>query len=129
MYADVQGHLDKLSNDTMSLRSLARLVRGVPLASSEQPLLDTCNATTPLRVPLTDLLLPSNSLLSWLQSCQQSLWLAAPKRKVGLPVRCTDLGVLGLPRFVLLMQVSPHRRGMRNAGKHQKIVPVVSRCR
>lgn len=29
----------------------------------------------------------------------------------------------------MVMQVSPHRRGMRNAGKHQKMVPVMSRCK
>ncbi|KAL0039570.1 hypothetical protein WJX77_002167 [Trebouxia sp. C0004] len=46
------------------------------------------------------------SLDSWLECWQDSSWLAVPKKKV-----------------------SPHRRGMRNAGKHQKLVPVVARCK
>ena len=128
--AEIQDPSSESSTGTMALRSLARLYRSAQLGSSEGSLLSICTPTLALRAPGTDLAVPSKPLLSWLQSCRDSLWLAAPKRKVGLSIqRRSDNGGAHLAQSAVLLQVSPHRRGMRNAGKHQKMVPVVSRCK
>ncbi|KAL0045433.1 hypothetical protein WJX82_006494 [Trebouxia sp. C0006] len=94
----------------MALRNLTCTLIGLlqPVATGSRQVLSGHQlASTTSGIPqITETLQPRWSLDSWLKSWQNSSWLAVPKKKV-----------------------SPHRRGMRNAGKHQKLVPVVARCK
>lgn len=92
---------------TMSLRSLARLFNRIqPAARSTQAVGSHQAASLSPQFDSTEPLNWRWSLNNWLQSWQESSWLAVPKKKI-----------------------SPHRRGMRNAGKYQRYIPVVARCK
>ncbi|KAL3143505.1 hypothetical protein ABBQ38_002310 [Trebouxia sp. C0009 RCD-2024] len=90
----------------MTSRCLARLFEQARLAAVLQYSHISPAASLPGRIDIAEQLKWRWSPDAWWRRWQESLWLAVPKKKV-----------------------SPHRRGMRNAGKHRKMVPVMSRCK
>lgn len=103
-----------------------------PVAADSRQLLSGHQlASTASGLPqITERLQSRWSLDSWLKSWQDSSWLAVPKKKVSSFHSLRNF-LEALEDFSghPILQVSPHRRGMRNAGKHQKLVPVVARCK
>lgn len=114
----------------MTFKNLARLFDRAPLAASLRQYCQSSQAVAalPVQHDVAEQLKWRWSLDTWLQGWQESSWLAMPKKKVCHHYRYTRCRAWKDKKF-MVMQVSPHRRGMRNAGKHQKMVPVMSRCK
>lgn len=117
----------------MSFRNPARLFDCASLAAGLRQYTQSIQAAAlPVQIDIAEQLKWRWSLDAWLQGWQESTWLAVPKKKVCWHCKhtcCRAWTDTTTIYKIVALQVSPHRRGMRNAGKHQKMVPVMSRCK